>query len=164
MSEFQDAKGRTWVVVLDFDVLRAIRSAANVDLGAVEKLAETWAKLLSDDETALATLWAVVKPAAGDVTHADWLKAMNGNTLEAGVSALGEAVINFTRPLRREIATTAIQGIQAGYAEAVAKAQSDLATQLADVTNRALGPPLPKSPVSSDISTRNGRYAKPRRR
>ena len=47
----------TWAIELDFGKLREIRKRTQLDFGEIEKFAEAWAHILSDDQKALAAIW-----------------------------------------------------------------------------------------------------------
>src|SRR5437016_3129688 len=113
---FSDAKGREWIVALDFAALRRVKDGAQIDLGNVEHLATTWAKLLYEDLKAIDVLWFTLEPAlkAADIDRTGFDEAMAGPSLEAATEALGQAILSFTQPRKRGMAERAINGVADG--------------------------------------------------
>lgn len=141
MTTFKDASQREWTVRLDFALLQKIRDAAQVDLGDIERLAETWARLLYDDGKALLVLWLAISRAAESlgVSESDFLSAMDGDALQGATDALGGAIESFTQPRKRGIATQAIRGVSDGMARAMTLAEEGVAKAISDGTDRVLG-------------------------
>jgi hypothetical protein len=165
-ATFRDAKGDQWSVRLDFAGLRRIRDAADVDLGNVEALAQVWASLLYDDELALSVIWLCIQSAAEPkgVTKDDYFARMDGPVLQAALDALGEAVLNFTRPQKRGMAERAIREVTDGYKQAVEEAEKRIETAVQGSTRdalSALGKLPPDALESLATSTSAGRSAKP---
>lgn len=143
-TSFRDRKGREWIVELDFAALQALKDACQVDLGNVERLAETWARLLYDDQLAVSVLWQCVKASAeaSGVSRDDFLAAINGEALEAGVIALGASIESFTQPRKRGMATKAMAGVTDAMQAAIAEAEVRIHDAIAHGTSRHNAPEL----------------------
>lgn len=139
-SKFTDRTGRAWVIALDFAALQRIKDGAGVDLGAVERLAETWAKLLYDDLQALSVLWLSLKSSADvqGISREQFAEGFDGEVLERAIEALEVAVVSFTQPRKRGLAQRAIEGLRDGMAKAIAQAEKKLDEAMQDATTRAL--------------------------
>lgn len=137
---FHDTKQRQWTIRLDFGLLRTIRDAAQIDLGHIEKLAETWALLLYDDDKALHVLWlSIARTAeANSVTRDDFIASMDGEALQEALAALGSAIESFTQPRKRGMAERAIRGVSEGMAKAIAQAEAEIEKVLSQETGKAL--------------------------
>lgn len=147
-TKFSDASGREWVVALDFAVLQRIRDTAQVDLGNIERLAESWASLLYDDLKALSVVWCCIERAAGDVSRDEYLAAMNGDTLQEALAALGAAIQSFTQPRKRGMAARAIQGVTKGMQLAIEQAETQIEAAMAKTMQDGLAA-LGTSPPSA---------------
>lgn len=101
---FTDRQDRSWSIVLDVALCRDVKNQLGVDLAnwADGKAAS---KLWSDDGALVDTLWALIGDAAKErgVDERDFAKALNGDVLAEGLKAIEDAVVNFTRPDRREV-------------------------------------------------------------
>lgn len=132
MSTFRDKKNREWTIELDFGLLQAIKDGARVDLGEVDQLAQTWAKILYDDSLALQAIWLAVQTEAKakDCDRSEFLSSMDGDTLENARACLGVAVESFTTPRKRGMASKAINGIQEGMKSAIAQAEKAIEEEI----------------------------------
>ena len=139
MSCFSDSKGREWGLALDFGLLRTLKKMAQVDFGDPEQFGRVWAELLFDDEKALKVLWRCVETQATDagVSETQFLEAMNGEVLENALDALGEAVVNFTRPQRRGIVQAAMVQINEKLAAVIARTQTEVENLTMEAVERA---------------------------
>ncbi len=139
-AKFSDLKGHEWSVRLDFAGLHRIREGCDVDLGDVERMAQTWADLLYDDQKALKAVWLAIKPTAEaqQATLDSFLEQMDGETLQAALEALGNAVISFTQPRKRGMVEKAIRGVVEGMAKAVAQAELKIEQVVNSTTAEAL--------------------------
>ena len=93
MAQFTDNAGHTWIVTLNVDVVKRVRSLCGLDLldvGSLTRLAED-PVLLCD------VVYAVCKSQADDaeVTDEDFGRAMAGDAIEAASAALVEEISNF---------------------------------------------------------------------
>lgn len=153
--KFTDIKGREWFPQFDFVKLRQIREIG-VDLGNVELIGQTWAKLLLDDLKSLDVIWLV---AGRDGTTADdFQAAMDGDTLEAAREALRQAIVNFTPPARRATVEAATAGVQQAYLTACLETTEKVTKIIADGVQNARrhGVLPPESPESSATLTTIG--------
>lgn len=158
LPKFSDANGREWFARLDFSRLRAIRDRTGVDLGLPEQMGREWAKLIVDDAKTIAALWIATQ--ADATTLDEFTEGLDGEAIDAGVNALEEAVINFTRPLKRGMVKEAIQALMDGYRAAIAEGEKQIQELMSkgakQAMESALGTPLPTAPESLDISASIG--------
>jgi hypothetical protein len=141
MTTFKDNQNREWTIRLDFALLQAIRDGAQVDLGNIEELAKTWAGLLYDDAKSLLVVWIAVERAASaqSVDKSTFLQAMDGESLEQALVALGAAIESFTQPRKRGMVERAIRGVNEGMAKAVKQAEEAIELTLAEKSQEVLG-------------------------
>lgn len=101
---FTDRQGRSWSIVLDVALCRDVKNQLGVDLAnwADGKAAS---KLWGDDGALVDTLWVLIKDEAKErgADERDFAKALNGDVLAEGLKAIEDAVVNFTRPDRRDL-------------------------------------------------------------
>lgn len=101
---FTDRQDRSWSIVLDVALCRDVKNQLGVDLAnwADGKAAS---KLWQDDEALVDTLWALIKDDAKErrVDELAFAKSLNGDVLAEGLKAIEDAVVNFTRPDRRDL-------------------------------------------------------------
>lgn len=136
-AKFSDAKGREFVVRLDFVKLRAIRAQTSIDLGDLAKIGMGWAELRWHDQKALDAVWLAISEngkAAEGATQDDWLAAMDGELLEKARDALSEAIENFTPPLKRTILLQGMGAVEKAYKLTLA----DAAIQIGEKTTEAI--------------------------
>lgn len=170
LPKFNDLKGREYYIHLDFATLRTIR-AIGVDFGNTAELGRVWAEVLMDDLKALEAIWIAVagtrrgeqcggvKTEAGMVTHDEWLQAMDGGTLEAAREALRQAVVNFTPPAKRAMATAATEGVMKQYRQLCSEATAQITTLVDEAVSHAKQHGLlpPELPASSGTLATSGR-------
>jgi hypothetical protein len=185
-ASYTDAKGREWHLALSFVKLRTIRDQIGVDLGKLQNIGRAWAELLFDDEKSLEAVWIAIDPKPDDcctadsafcyieneipeITHDDWLAAMDGPLLDRARDALKGAIENFTQPLKRNLLLQGMGGVDEGYKLILAEAENQVRKGTAAAVARATaavrrGRPATNAPGSSDTSTTVGRSGKPTRR
>ncbi len=104
VASFTDRRGRDWTIVLDVAICRDVKAQLGVDLAnwADGKAAS---KLWSDDAALVDVLWLLLKEQATDrgVDEREFARSLNGDVLADGLKAIEDAVVNFTRPDRREL-------------------------------------------------------------
>ena len=134
MHRFTDNEGRTWVVNVNVDAIKRVRSLCNIDLlEAVDgKIID---KLIADPITLCDCLYVVCKPQADElkVTDEDFGRAMAGDCLEQATQALLEDLVDFFPSRRRQILKQAL-----GKMKTVETRALDLAEA------RLMGPELDK--------------------
>lgn len=133
--KFSDLKGREYFPHLDFAKLRKIRDIG-IDLGNVEQFGKSWAIVLSDDLKALEVVWLTVR--RDDCDQDEFLSAMDGDTLEAARLALGEAIANFTSPLKRGTIRESMAAVMKAYQQAIDEAEENIRAVLNEGIDRAL--------------------------
>ena len=134
---FQDKQSLTGASELDCGKLREIRKRTQLDFGEIEKFAESWAHVLSDDQKALAAIWVGISDRC-DLSEDEWLAAMDGDSLEAGCDALLAAVRNFTRPLKRGMIDAGAAKIHQRYKQAIQAAERTIEAITTETTKAAI--------------------------
>jgi len=154
---YKDAQGREWFPRLDFARLRAIRDQTGVDLGLAEQMGREWAKLVIDDGKTIRALWIASE---NGISVEDFEAGLDGESIDNGVNALKEAIVNFTRPLKRGMVRQAIDALMEGYQAAIAEGEKQIQALMQQGTTRAMdsvrGMPPQTVPASLDISTSVG--------
>lgn len=104
VASFTDRRDREWKIVLDVALCRDVKTQLGIDLAnwADGKAAS---KLWSDDAALVDTLWLLLKEQAANcaVDELSFARSLNGDVLAAGLKAIEAAVVNFTRPDRRDM-------------------------------------------------------------
>jgi hypothetical protein len=158
-ATFTDTAGREWHLALDYQKLRAIRSATGLDFGETERVAEHWSRILASDTVALDVIWIALADRTAGVSQDQWLSAMDGQRLEAAREALLAAIINFTPPLKKGMVEEGAVVVMKRYKEAIQQAEATI-RELTEATTKAaldrLGIAPPSAPASSAISTNAG--------
>lgn len=106
MPTFKDADGRDWNLTLTLGVARRIKDDLGIDFGAIGD-GSLFFKLAGDPYKLGAVLWLLIEREAErrKITDEQFLDALDGDVLGAAISALGEAVVNFTpAPMRAAVA------------------------------------------------------------
>jgi hypothetical protein len=141
---FKDINGTEWSPSLNFAKLDTIRTKAKVDLGDVEKLGHTWARILSDDALALKVVWLSID---ADMTEQEWLAAMDGECLQQAVESLLDAIKLFTRPAKRGMIEEGAAAVHRAYLQAISQAEAEIRKATLETTEnarQALGTVPPK--------------------
>ena len=119
MHRFTDNAGRTWVVGITVDSIKRVRALTGLDLlQAIDgKMLET---LLADPIKLCDCLYACCKPQADEasISDEDFGRAMAGDALEQGTTALLEDLVDFFPQRRRDL----LRGALAKLREVEAKA------------------------------------------
>jgi hypothetical protein len=158
-ATFTDKAGREWTLELDYLKLREIRSNTGLDFGEAEKVAKYFAEMLASDTLALQVIWLTLSDRTAGVSEDEFLKAMDGERLEAAREAFLAAVLNFIPPLKKRMVEEGAVVLMKRYKEAIHQVTTtirevtDLTTQTA--LNR-LGIMPPNVPGSSATSTNGG--------
>lgn len=163
---FLDARGRTWRLELNYGQAVAIERSLGVDLANAHN-GRAFQQLAADDGLLVATLFAIVEDqaAAQDVSPEEFARGFNGSVFEAATDAVGEMILNFSRPGVRPIIAAMLAKGAEGRAGAIRLATSKLsgpaataliARQLASLDQQleaALNPPTPtNSPMNGPAS------------
>jgi hypothetical protein len=114
MRTFKDTAGRSWTVCVNCDALKRLRTDLKLNLIGDES-EKALARLLGDPVALCDALYVLVKPDAdkAGVSDVDFGRAMSGDALEAGATALLEELADFT-PNRRDraLAARAVEAIR----------------------------------------------------
>jgi hypothetical protein len=127
MKTFNDNAGRTWTVAINVDAIKRVRSLLQVNLlEAVEgKLIE---RLATDPVLLCDVLYVLCKPEADakGVSDEDFGRAMAGDAIEAGTTALLEELVDFFPPAKRRVLAKALAKLKTLEAKAVQLADQRL--------------------------------------
>ena len=127
MKTFNDNAGRTWTVTINVDAIKRVKSLLSVNLmEAVEgKLLE---KLISDPVLLCDVIYAVCKPEADakSVTDEDFGRAMAGDAIDGGTTALLEELCDFFPQGRRKLLRKALEKLRKLESMALAAAETKL--------------------------------------
>lgn len=106
---FKDSEGREWHVRMTVAAVDRVLDLCQVDLYEDDG----WGKVLKDPRIACAVLGAVLIPAIEQrgLTVEQFRDALDGDAAFAGISALHEAVVNFTPPELRATRQKILQRI-----------------------------------------------------
>ncbi len=104
VASFTDRRDREWTIVLDVAICRDVKAQLGVDLANWSD-GKASAKLWSDDGALVDVLWLLLKEQATElgVDEREFAKSLNGDVLAAGLKAIEDAVVNFTRPDRLDL-------------------------------------------------------------
>lgn len=109
MKTFVDNAGRTWTVAINVDAVKRVRDLVDVNLLEVieGKLLE---RLIGDPVLLCDVLYAVCKPEADAkaVTDVDFGRAMAGDAIDGGTTALLEDLVDFFPQGRRRVLSKAL--------------------------------------------------------
>ena len=109
MKTFVDNAGRTWTVAINVDAIKRVRDLADVNLLEVieGKLLE---RLIGDPVLLCDVIYSVCKPEADakNVTDVDFGRAMAGDAIDGGTTALLEDLVDFFPQGRRRVLAKAL--------------------------------------------------------
>ena len=109
MKTFVDNAGRTWTVAINVDAIKRVRDLAQVNLLEVieGKLLE---RLIGDPVLLCDVIYAVCKPEADakTITDVDFGRAMAGDAIDGGTTALLEDLVDFFPQGRRRVLSKAL--------------------------------------------------------
>ena len=103
MQSFEDAKGRSWTILVEPIGVDAIKAEHGVDLFEVD-IARTHADPADSVEARLKgnplllcrVLWGLRYEPPDDIAFEDFARALYGDTLQAATDALWDEIVNFT--------------------------------------------------------------------
>lgn len=124
LAQFVDQRGRTWRLELNYSLAKRLREVTSLDFVNYQD-GKALLAIHDSDEKLVQVLWLLCEAQAKEasVGEEEFGAGLGGDALEQAIEALEQALINFSRPARRQ----AIQAIRDKAHELVA-AQSDLAT------------------------------------
>ena len=169
MKTFVDNAGRTWTVAINVDAIKRVRDLAQVNLLEVieGKLLE---RLIGDPVLLCDVIYAVCKPEADakTITDVDFGRAMAGDAIDGGTTALLEDLVDFFPQGRRRVLSKALAKLRKFETAALSAVETRLdspelerrlAADLAALDTEAIAPvPTPpgnssgSAPESSDSS------------
>jgi hypothetical protein len=128
MSSFKDTIGREWSVVCNVGTIKAVRDALQVDL--VKLFQDEAGRIFGDPVLLVNVLYVVCKKQADErkLTDEDFGSSLSGDSLEAGASALIDAVILFFPQSRQKILRATVEKSEQINQEMEAKAIEAIGT------------------------------------
>lgn len=100
---FIDTRGRRWHLAFDFSLAKRVREHAGLDF---VNYADGKALLAihADDEKLVQVLWLLVaeEARAVGIEEEDFGRGLGGDALEQALTALEQALLNFSRPAKRQ--------------------------------------------------------------
>lgn len=153
MKIFKDSGGRDWTVAVNVDSLRRVRDLLAVDLTKLNEGEPLLIIRLTTDPLLICdVLYAICKPDADKqtVTDVDFGRAMGGDALFLGQSALLEELIDFFQKFGRPEMAKVIRAQQAVVKAAVTAAESridaiDVEKAVREIVGRPSGSVLESS-------------------
>ncbi len=127
MKSFHDNAGRSWTVAIHVESVKRVKSLLGVNL--LEAVEGTLLERLVGDPILLCdVLYVLCKPEADarGVSDEDFGKAMAGDAIELGTTALLEELVDFFPQAKRQVLAKALAKLQAFQAKAVEVASKRL--------------------------------------
>ena len=161
MKTFSDNAGRLWVVSLNIDTVKRVRSLLEVDLLQVVegKLLE---RLVADPVLLCDILFVICKTEADarNVTDEDFGRGLAGDAIDAATKALLEELVDFFPLGKRRLLGKALEKLRTLEARALTLAEQrldspELEKKVAAILDRAEMEPttavaLPETPISGN--------------
>jgi hypothetical protein len=124
VAEFTDQRGRTWRLELNYSLAKRLRDVTGLDFVNYQD-GQALLAIHDNDEKLVQVLWLLCEAQAKEtsVAEEEFGVGLGGDALEQALEALEQALINFSRPARRQ----AVQAIRDKAHELVA-ARTNLAT------------------------------------
>jgi hypothetical protein len=161
MRTFADNAGRTWTVQINVDAIKRVRDLAKVNLLEVVegKLLE---RLISDPVLLCDVIYSVCKPEADakSLTDVDFGKAMGGDAIDGGTTALLEELVDFFPQGKRRVLAKALAKLRKLETAALAAVETRLdspelekrmAAQLAELASPPATTPTPPGSLSGNV-------------
>jgi hypothetical protein len=127
MKTFCDNAGRTWTVQVNVDAIKRVRDLAQVNLLEVVegKLLE---RLISDPVLLCDVIYSLCKPEtdAKSVSDVDFGKAMGGDAIDGGTTALLEELVDFFPQAKRRVLAKALAKLRKLETAALAAVETRL--------------------------------------
>lgn len=113
MPSFDDNKGRTWVLEINVNTVKRVRSLADCDLLDTEN-GEIIRRLSSDPILLCDVLFAICKPQAEEkgISDVEFGKGLAGDAIADATEALLEALANFFPGRRASLLKGALQKME----------------------------------------------------
>lgn len=101
--QFADQRGRTWRLELNYSLAKRLRDVTSLDFVNYQD-GKALLAIHDSDEKLVQVLWLMceVQAVAAGITEEDFGSGLGGDALEQGIEALEQALINFSRPARRQ--------------------------------------------------------------
>lgn len=162
MKTFKDKNGKEWQIELTIGSAKRVRDYADADLIS-PKVGETVAKLSSNPELLVNTLYALCKPqceaADPKISEEGFAEAFNGKAIEDATTALVDEICVFSqspgvRQALKEIHSRTTKLIESKAAEVLAKIRGGaIERQVEDELKRAEAKTLGGSSTASPASS-----------
>jgi len=157
MKTFKDNADRTWTVAINVDCIKRVKNLLEVNLlEAVEgKLVE---RLVGDPILLCDVLYAVCKPEADaqGVSDVEFGRAMAGDAIEHGTTALLEGLVDFFPQPKRQVLAKALTKLRQLEAKAVDLAHRRLDDPRLDQQLEAILASTASQTIAGSLPTRLG--------
>jgi hypothetical protein len=127
MKTFTDNAGRVWTVQVNVDAIKRVRDLVQVNLLEVVegKLLE---RLISDPVLLCDVIYSLCKPEADakNISDVDFGKAMAGDAIDGGTTALLEELVDFFPQAKRRVLSKALAKLRKLETAALAAVETRL--------------------------------------
>lgn len=165
-SIFSDQQGRSWRLELNYSLAKRLRDVTGLDFVNYQD-GKALLAIHDSDEQLVQVLWLLCEPQANaaQISEEAFGSGLGGEALEQGIEALEQALLNFSRPAKRQ----AIAAIRDKAHELVAaqtnltetklrspKVTEFLTTKLAEASaeiDRQIDAQLKSSPIFGSLGT-----------
>lgn len=102
-NSFQDTRNREWRLALNFSLAKRLRDVTGLDFVNYQD-GKALLAVHDSDERLVQVLWLMCEAQANEsgVTEEEFGSGLGGDALEQAIGALEEALVNFSRPARRQ--------------------------------------------------------------
>jgi hypothetical protein len=102
-AQFTDDRHRTWRIVLNYSLAKRLRDVTALDFVNYQD-GKALLAIHDSDEKLVQVLWLLCEPQAqaAGVSEEEFGAGLGGDALEQGIEALEQALLNFSRPAKRQ--------------------------------------------------------------
>lgn len=102
-SRFTDQRGRVWQLELNYSLAKRLRDVTGLDFVNYQD-GKALLAIHDSDEKLVQVLWLLCEPQAQAVSVSEEVfgAGLGGEALEQGIEALEQALLNFSRPAKRQ--------------------------------------------------------------
>ncbi len=102
-AQFTDERNRTWRLELNYSLAKRLRDVTGLDFVNYQD-GKALLAIHDSDEKLVQVLWLLCEPQAqaASVSEEEFGAGLGGDALEQGIEALEQALLNFSRPAKRQ--------------------------------------------------------------
>ena len=102
-AQFTDERGRVWRIELNYSLAKRLRDVTGLDFVNYQD-GKALLAIHDSDEKLVQVLWLLCEPQAqaAGVSEEEFGAGLGGDALEQGIEALEQALLNFSRPAKRQ--------------------------------------------------------------